>query len=374
MGAHDPFEARQLRALCAMALLSPGLRLIPGQAAAAAGALAWLGPLLALPPLLGLFFLLDRLRRAYREGEALPELMLRVLGRRAGAMLLLALGLWLLLGAGLALRADSERLLVTIYPRAARGFFVWTLGIAGALAAMGPRKSLLRLGRMAEPFLLLTLLGVALAALKSVDLWELLPQELPDGPALLGAQLPALDILGFGLLALCLIPAATEEGSEGRRGGLRWLLGMVLLLTALGALIQGHFGAALSARLSAPFFALLRDLVFFRSLERLEALAVALWIFPDLLLVGLALQAAQRCLRLALGWQPEADEHRGDLSRGRWLGWLCCTLAAALGLLLAPEVETLSLWSGKLLPLGTLAVCYLLLPLGYLFGKIRKKL
>ena len=374
MGAHDPFEARQLRALCAVALLSPGLRLIPGQAAAAAGALAWLGPLLALPPLLGLFFLLDRLRRSCREGEALPELMLRILGRRAGAMLLLALALWLLLGAGLALRADSERLLVTIYPRTSRRFFVWSLGIVGALAAMGPRKSLLRLGRMAEPFLLLTLLGIALAALKSVDLWELLPRSAPDGPALLSAQLPALDILSFGLLALCLLPVAPEDGSTGRPGGLLWLLGMILLLTALGALIQGHFGAALSARLSAPFFALLRDLVFFRSLERLEALAVALWVFPDLLLVGLALQAAQRCLRLALGWRPEPDERRGDLSRGRWLGWICCALAVALGLLLAPEGEALALWSGKLLPLGTLAVCYLLLPLVGLLGRAQKKL
>ena len=374
MDPHDPFEARQLRALCAMALLSPILRLIPGQAAAVAGRAAWASPLVALPLLLGYVLLLEPLRAAFREGEALPELALRVLGPRAGRSVLLLLGVWLLLGTGLALRTDSERFLVTIYPRSNKAFFAVCLGILGTVAAMGRRRSLLRVARIVEPLLLAALLAIGLVSLKSLDLWELLPLTPADAPGLLRGSLPALDILSFGLLALCLFPVRQEPSPARLRKSLVWTTAMALLMTALGAAVQGRFGPGLSARLSAPFFALVRDLVFFRSLERLEALAVALWIFPDLLLIGMTLRAGQHCLRLALGWRPRPDESRRDLGEGRWLGWLCGAAATALGLVLAPGEEALQLWSARVLPLSTLTVCFLLVPGILAVGKIRKKL
>ena len=363
----DPYPGRQLRSLIAAALLSPATRLIPGSAAALGGRSAWAGPLLALPPLLLYVWLTSRLRRCLAPGEGLPELALRRLGRRGGGAVLLLLGAWLLLYCGFTLRTGAERLLVTVYPRCGPAVFVICLGVLALLAALGPFRSLLRLGRMALPILGITMLLILLAAFRSVDPTELLPLLPADPPELLRSALAPMDLLSFALATLCLFPAGRKAG--GFRRTALWILGLSLGLTALGAAVQGRFGAALSARMAAPFFALVRNLVFFRSLERAEALVVGLWILPDFLLSSLCLHAAQRCLRLSLGYRAQEGKRRLAPGDGRWLIWLCGAAAPALGLLPGLDPAALLFWSRTLIPCLQMAVAFLLIPCLFLAGK-----
>lgn len=369
----DPLSRRQLRSLCAAALLSPALRLIPGSSAALAGRAAWVGPLAALPALLLYGLLLVRIRRALRPGEALPEYALRVLGRRPGRLTALLLAAWLLVYAGFSLRAGADRFLVTVYPRAEASFFVVSMGLLGLLAALGPLRSLARTARIVSPVLLGVLGLILLAALRGLDRSELLPLTVKDAEAILTGTYPALDLLTFGPVILCFFPPAAGEEPGGLRREALWLTALCLLYAALGAAVQGRFGAALCARLSAPFFALVRNLVFFRSLERMEALVVGLWILPDFLLVGMVLQAAQRCLRLGCGCAPREAEGRWTLRDGRWLVWLCGGAAIVLGLLLAPDPPALQRWSRGVIPILNLSGA-LLIPGVLLAGGKRKKL
>lgn len=373
MTRSDPFPRRQLQSLAAMSMLSPALRLIPGFAAASAGRAAWAGPLAALPLLLLYAGLLRRLRRSMRPGESLPALTLRALGPKGGGAVLLLLGAWLLLYCGFLLRAGADRLLVTIYPHSAPAFFVLSMALLATLAALGPLRSLLRAARMAEPVLLLTLGLILWDALSSLDPSELLPLTVRDAGDLLCAALPTADILCFSLAALCFFRPA-EEKEPGFRPTVLWLSAMALLFTAVGAGVQGRFGAALSARLSSPFFALVRNLVFFRSLERVEALVAGLWIIPDFLLSGMVLQAAQRCLRTALSCPPGPDERRLDLRGGRVLIWLGGAAAAGLGLLLGRDPARLLFWSRTLIPLLSLGVALLLIPGIFFLGRLKKRL
>lgn len=370
----DPFSDRQLRSLAATALLSPILRLVPGTAAELGGKAAWAGPLAVLPLLLLYAALLARLERSMAPGETLPELALRALGPRGGGAMLLILAGWLLLYCGFLLRSGAERLLVTVYPRSRPGLFVISMGLLSLFAALGPFRSLLRTARMAAPLLLLSLGLILLKALQSLDPTELLPLTPADAGSLLCAGLPALDLVSFALAVLFFFRPAQPEGAGRFRRGAGWTALLCLLLTAVGAAVQGRFGAALSARLSAPFFALVRNLVFFRSLERLEALVVGLWILPDFLLTSLCLHGAQRCLRLALGCPPRPRERRWSLANGRLLIWLCGALVLALGLLLGRDPAALLLWSRRRIPLLSLAVSFLAVPMIFFLGKMRKKL
>ena len=344
--------------LIGTALLSPALRLIPGAAAALGGSSAWLGPLAALPLALLYAALLRRLRGTLRPGECFPALVRRALGRRLGGAVLLLFAGWLLLYTGFLLRAGAERLQITAYPRSGPGFFVFSLGLLLLIAALGPFRSLTRMARAVGPALFLVLLLMLWKAAKSVDCSELLPLE---GEGLLCSAFPALDLLAFGLAARFFFSPG-EEKREGYLPCAARLAGFSLLLCAIGAAVQGRFGAALSARLSAPFFALVRNLVFFRSLERMEALVVGLWILPDFLLGGLCLQGAQRCLRLALGQRPRDGESRLDFSGGRVLIWLCGGLSIALGLLLGRDPASLQHWSRTIIPLLNLFFSLLVLP------------
>ena len=203
--------------------------------------------------------------------------------------------------------------------------------------------------------------GLFAAAEKGED--QLLSELLPlDGKGLLCSSFPALDLLAFALAArFFFLPGEAGRGEAFLPCALR--LGLFcLLLCGVGVAVQGRFGAALSARLSAPFFALVRNLVFFRSLERMEALVVGLWILPDFLLGSLCLHGAQRCLRLAFGFLPGETESRLDLSGGRLLIWLCGTVSVALGLLLGRDPARLQLWSRTVVPLLNLFFSFLLLP------------
>ena len=362
MKQKEAFSARQLRALFTVALLSPALRLIPGSAAALAGRPAWASPLAALPALLLYAGVLHKLSSALRPGETLPQLALRALGQRLGRAVLLLLGGWLLLYAGFVLRAGADRFQVTVYPRTGPAFFVVTMGLLVLFAALGRMRSLVRVARMTEPVLLLTLLLILLAALRSLDLTELLPVTVMDAGSLLYGALPAVDLLSFGLAMPLFFAADKSRPTASFGASALWLGGGALLLVALGAAVEGHFGAALSTRLSAPFFALVRNLVFFRSLERLEALVVGLWIFPDFLLAALSLQAGQRCLRLAMGKVPGPGERRLSMANGRWIIWLSGGAVLALGLGIAPNPALLLRWSRSWIPAGSMILSLLLIP------------
>ena len=153
-----------------------------------------------------------------------------------------------------------------------------------------------------------------------------------------------------------------------------WLSGMSLLLTEICAAVLGCFGAEITERLTLPFFTLVRNLVFFRSLERMEALVVSLWLFPDYLLSALTLFCAQHSLRLVLGAEPGyRGEGALDMSRGRWLIWLGTALAIGAGLLMAPTAANLTRWSERIVPVGQSAAA-LSVPIIYMVGKGKRRL
>lgn len=353
----------QLRALTGLALLSPALRLLPGASAALAGRGAWLCALPALGALLLYALLL----------QAMPcplgELPGRALGRKAGAGILLLLSLWLCLEAGFQLRAGAERLLVALFPRCAPAPFILSMGLLCLLAVLGPLSSLGRVARQGLPLILGALALILLFSLKHLHRENLLPLTVYDlGPVLQGA-LPVLSALLPGLyLPMLLAPEAV--GSFRERA--LWLGGLCLLLSLLCLAVQGSFSPGLTAQLSLPFFTLVRNLVFFRTLERLEALAVALWIMPDFLMCSLLLFAARNCLCRGLG-REFLPPRRRSLTADQWPGLLCGGAAMLAGLLLAPDQRSLRLFSQQILPLGDLCLGLGLIPLLYLIGKLRKK-
>ena len=116
-------------------------------------------------------------------------------------------------------------------------------------------------------------------------------------------------------------------------------------------------------------------MVFFRTLERVEALVGTLWVFPDFLMISLLLYCAQHCIRLAMGQTGEyGGEKLLDLSGGRWVIPLCGLAATLASVLIAPNAQSLEFWSEKLVPLINLGYALLFIPAVYLVGRVRKTL
>ncbi len=349
-------------------LLSPALRLFPAAAARSAGKGAWLSALLAfLPAALFLFFCCRAAARR-REGEGIAELLLRAAPGRPGRAALLALGLWLVCYAGFVLRAGADRMIVAVYPGTPAAFFVLTMAAAALAASFAPLRDAARSARLFYPVVAAVLALVLGAALTAVRKENLLPLARGSLGGVLRGSLGALDVLAWAIGAAALL---LPELPKGESSFSRLLAPLALSCAALALIsvgVVGSFGAELTAELSWPFFSLVRNLVFFRSVERVEALIVALWVFPDFLIVSLFLRGARRCLALSLGRRVP------PLGKARLALPLCAASAAAFALFAAPDAQRFALLSQKIVPAANLFLSFVFFPALFALGRARGRL
>ncbi len=331
-----PLTEKQLWTIGSLAVLSPLLRVVPEENLRAAGDAGWLSGLAALPmlALYGLF-----LRAALR---ALPD------GKTVGESLSLPLrrllGLWALFYAAFCLRMSAERFFTALGVFSAWQPFAITLAALAAVAAAWGAKPL---GRAAQIFLAAVTAALLLAlgcALPQMDWGRLGGVSQYDMMPILRGALPTVSVGMTALFFLALL-APPGGGTDLRRGG--WfLLRLSLTATALSAAAVGVLGAALSSRLSHPFFILLRNLSLTRAIERMEALIAAIWVLPDLALMAALLILARRLLPV----------------RGRPLpAWVLAAAAFGIASILSPTAFGLAVWSETLVPI-TGAVIAVLTP------------
>ena len=336
---------------------------------------AWLSVPAAALPLLGYVWFLSRFMSHRKSGEGMAELTLRCLGSGAGGAALLALSLWMLLYTGFILRSGAERMVTMIYPDSSPVVFSVLTGLISIIAALGSSRSLVRFAKLVQPVVLGTLGLFLLFALTSIDYKNLLPVTTGDALPVLAASLPVIDAVGVVLCFSCFLEGSCEYQPRRFRSYALWLIPMLVIFLLLNVAVIGRFGAELTSLLTFPFFTIVRNLVFFNALERLEALIVSLWLFPDFLLVSALLYSAQHCLRCLLGEKPEfRGESRFDLSRGRWVIPLCGALSITAAILIAPDASSMMQWSERTIPIINLAVSFGFVPIIYIIGKLRRKI
>ncbi len=349
---------RQLAVMGWVALLSPLIRQVPGSVAPLAGRASWLCGALALPPVLLLGLLLDRLLHRAGEGEGLAELFLRALGPTAGRGALLLYALWLLFYTGCALRSGADRFSSAVFPGSRYAVFLLVMAILCAMAALGPLKVLSRCAQVAAPVLLAVLVLALLGTLPRVDWGELLPLRRADLPGALKGALPVADTLGVAAY-LGFLAGETERGSV-LRTILRPLAILLPVITLLCVTAVGTFGAGLTGRMNYPFFVMVRDVRVFRLLERVEALVIAQWVSTDFVFLSLLLHVSVRLLRAIF---PGTGR--------RPLTLLCVLCAVAAAFLCAPTAFSLTWLRQTVMPLGNAVLLYAGIPLLWVAERLR---
>lgn len=353
----------QLLALSTVTLLAPALRLYPSSTAELAGGGAWFCAVPAFFLLLPYLWVMLRFYRCAGEGEGLPELLLRAYGRIGGPAVLALTVAWLLLYCGFVLRSGADRFQSTVYPRTEAPFFVLSMGLVGTVAALCSLPGLCRVAKLVLPVVLGVLVLCLLSALPFLDGRMLTPVSRQEIHATLIGTLPTLDILGWAVAcAGFALPVLRRQGGD-LPATAGWMGGVCALLSALGAVVVGFFGPTPAAKMSWPFFSLVRSLSFWGTVERAEALVVALWVFADFLTLGFLLLAAGRCVGLLLGSKKR-----------RPLLLFCAGAAMAVGFFLAPDSGSLSRWSLLIIPGINLGFSFLLFPAAYVIGKLRRTL
>ena len=340
---------RQFTAAGFVAALSLLIRRFPRALAAAAGRSAAAAVPLSILPLaaaLAAAWLLLR-RRGARD---VPSLLTGLLGAAAGRLVTGLYGLWFLLYTGFLLRSGAERFLTTVYPGAQPWVFVCTMALLCGVAAAGPLKALGRASMLFRPLLLALVVLVAALTAKDLDLTLLLPLRPADAPSVALAALEIANLLSVGVF-LGFGGSALSEPLRLRRV-VPWLAVLLGVIAAMTVGCLGMFGPELTAKMTYPYFMLVRDLTVLGALERLEPVVVAFWFFSDFILISLLLHLAAGNLRFALRLRP-----------GRWLAALIAAAAAAAALALPGGLDAQRALSDRIVPLVCAALAFGPLPL-----------
>lgn len=301
----DKISVRQLLTLLFAALLSPAIQVLPGQSAAIAGAGGWLSALPALPVLLLVCLALFSLRRGFPQGAGLAGAIRGVLGKKLGSVVLAVYLLWGIILLGADARRYALRFLSTSYRNAPLPLFIIILLLAALWVGRGRLCAMARAGEIVGLALGVALGLVLFFGLFQIEADHILPLWAEDIPAIAGASLPVLAVLGYTVFAAFLSGGAQwGEGDEKRC--LRWAVGFCGVLTLLQLACLGSFGPALTGQMDAPFFMMVKGIGVQGAFERVESVIIALWILSDLALLCMILFACRAILHELF---PERGKH-----------------------------------------------------------------
>lgn len=368
----DAITPRQFAVTAFVAVLSPLIRRFPRVLAETAGRSAWLSAPLTAPPAAAAILLLWLLWRRRSAPTGYGALLRDVLGEAAGRIVTGLYALWLIFYVGFLLRSGAGRFVSTVYPGAGPGVFIVVFALVCLPAALGRVQTLARTAMLCYPLLLAALAAAMALTLRDLDFSALLPVTradlIPNGRA----ALQTVNVLAAAFYL------AFAGGQLTRPLRLRDYAGrcalLLLLIGLMCACCIAMFGPELTAKLTYPFFMLVRDVAALGPLERAEPLVIALWVFPDFVFVSLLLHIASDALREALGYGGGAGKTLSDLSHGRWLTLPCAAGAAAVGLTVAPELQRFTLLSDQIVPLGNAVMVFALPLLVLLVGALRRKI
>ena len=222
---------------------------------------------------------------------------------------------------------------------------------------------LMRAAMIVRPLMLAPILMIALLTAKDLDLALLLPLRTANPPDVALSALDVANLLSIGVFLGFL--GDRLERPLRPRDCLPWLtalLGVIALMT-IGCL--GMFGPELTAKMRYPYFMLVRDLTVLGALERVEPLIIALWVFPDFILISLLLRLAAESVRASLGLRAGSE---------RFLAVLSGALSVAAALALPGGLDAQSALSEQIVPALVALFGFGPLPLLLLVGMLRKKL
>ena len=191
-----------------------------------------------------------------------------------------------------------------------------------------------------------------------------------DIPDIALGTVPVMNALSIWAY-LSFLEGHVADGLPKAKHFLPSLILTVALLTGLCYATVGTFGPVLTDKINNPFFVMIRGIKVIGALERIEALVIALWFFTDFILAGAMMQAAISALRCVLGLKIIRPGF--SPREGRWLPWLCSALSVACALTIAKTSTEMTDLSMFIIPGLNMLFVFVLFPLVFLIGLIRRQ-
>ena len=341
---------KQFSAAVFAALLSPLMRVLPRTTAEIAGKASWLCVIPAFFVLVILAALMASLRRQTPAGEGMADVVMRFFGPVFGRMLLILYGIWFLVYAGFILRSGAVRLTAAVYQHSDAEPFIVIMLVLCLIASLGTMRAAVRTGGLFKAILLVSLALVCVFSLSNLSYKNLLPLRLTDAA---GSLMGAWPVWTVGSVA-ALFSFLNAYEAPPEKPFRRFLL-LLVLFCAVACVIciepTATFGPALTAKLSYPFFTMIRDITLFGLSQRFEAVVIVLWVFADFILCTLLLRCAHEAFRTILRMPKPEGASCFDLRKGRWILLLEAPAVYGFSLILSGSPDGFLFWSQTMIPL-----------------------
>lgn len=361
MPKNELISREQFIAICFLAVLSPVIRTIPSRTAEFAGVFSWISVILAILPLFLLLMLMLGLQKTLAYGEGMSDVFLRVLGKHFGRALLLLFALWLIFYAGFTMRSAATRFVSTIYPMASPLSFIPAMGILALITALGSVKALGRTALFLVPILVLTLAVIFAFAVPDADFSAFYLPQMSQAGSIITGSLPTINALSIVCYFAFLEGYVPHESLRLQVLGKYALISLALVLLLVISVI-GSFGQTLTAQINNPFFVMVRNLRFLGTLERLEALVIAIWFFTDYVLISALIHVCTIIISKCMSFLPR-----------KAIVCTCAVSATAIALAIGISAIDMASLSFDIVPYTNLAFTFGAFPAVYAVGVIRRR-
>lgn len=284
LASREKISARQAVILFLTLVYSPAIRLFPVITARIGKRAGWLTPILPVLPFICLVYIVQEIFKKEKEAN-LSDMIIKIWGRIPGKAVLSLYLIWSMVLLGLYVRYFGERFLTALFPNTSMHFFTLTIL---AVAYYAVRGGIVALSRTVEFFFILFSLIFAVLfflCLTNVEIINLLPVTYYDIWPLAKASYPILGIWGY-FTFIFFFGDEINDKEHIRRFGIQGAF--YLLIVGLMLLIQsiGVYGYTIIARLSLPYFVVIKGISILETIERIESVALAFWVIVDFAIIS----------------------------------------------------------------------------------------
>ncbi|HHY81827.1 MAG TPA: endospore germination permease [Clostridiales bacterium] len=285
--SRNKISTRQAVILFIAAQASPVIRIMPRHASEIVGRAGWVAPLFSVLPFICLVYVMQLIFKKHIN-SGLGELYIKVFGKFIGRAVLAFCSIWFMILMGLYLRYFAERFLSSILPNTTPTFFYITMLIAVYYAVRGGIVNFARTVEFLYYLFVIVFISLFLFNLPNVQEINLLPVTRYD---IIPMTKTIKSLFGvwcyFSLLFF--FGDRLNDKEHISRIGLQTIL--FITITCIMLLIQtiGVYGHTVIARIPLPYFESIKSISLLETIDRIESLALALWVFIDFTVISLFL-------------------------------------------------------------------------------------
>ncbi|HPD01133.1 MAG TPA: endospore germination permease [Acetivibrio sp.] len=357
----DKISIRQAMFLFLTVIASPAIRLVPVIAAQTAQEAAWLAPIVAAVILFLNVLVWNRIYKKYKN-DSLMHIYSDIAGKFIGKLLSIIYFLWATLLVCVYVMYFAVRLVGSIYPDTNPSIFIISILVLVVYLLRYGLVTLARLNEIVFPMFAVTFLIIFIMLMPYLQVIFL-------GPVTYKSILPVINA-GIGISGLSsyytflfVLGDKINNKESIKKIGIQTTIFILVNQILLIVMTLGSFSYSVIKRSQLPLLLAVKQISLFNTLEKIESVIVAGWVFSDFVLICFFSIIALKILKSLFG-----------LSDERHLAKIFMVLIFFLSLYLSSTIFELERLSSYVLIPGDFILGFIVPVIMLAVGKIRKKI